>query len=219
MRASLELAAGLLFTGSAGYVDAIGFIKLGGAFASAMSGNTTRFGVGLVDTRLAAPWLPLLLIAVFFVSVTLGHLVLLSQPRRGEVILLASMLGALLVAVALAAAGLPPDPALLLLAAATGGQNAVLPRLGTLKLGTSYISGILVTGAEQLAKALVGKASHWEWSLHLLAWASLWIGAAFGALAELHYGIRSLLLPALVYLVFLLRFAIRPPPAGDPQAP
>jgi uncharacterized membrane protein YoaK (UPF0700 family) len=39
------LAAGL--SALAGYVDAIGFIKLGGFFVSFMSGNSTRLGVGL----------------------------------------------------------------------------------------------------------------------------------------------------------------------------
>ena len=33
----------------AGYVDAIGFLKLGGLFVSFMSGNSTRLAVGLAE--------------------------------------------------------------------------------------------------------------------------------------------------------------------------
>ena len=33
----------------AGYVDAIGFIQLGGFFVSFMSDNSTRLGVGLIE--------------------------------------------------------------------------------------------------------------------------------------------------------------------------
>lgn len=40
------LAAGLALL--AGYVDAIGFLRLGGLFVSFMSGNSTRLAVALV---------------------------------------------------------------------------------------------------------------------------------------------------------------------------
>ena len=33
----------------AGYVDATGFLMLGGFFVSFMSGNSTRLGVGLIE--------------------------------------------------------------------------------------------------------------------------------------------------------------------------
>ena len=38
---------GAATAGLAGYVDAIGFLKVGGLFVSFMSGNSTRFAVGL----------------------------------------------------------------------------------------------------------------------------------------------------------------------------
>jgi uncharacterized membrane protein YoaK (UPF0700 family) len=48
-----SLAAGL--SGMAGYVDAIGFLKLGGLFVSFMSGNSTQLAVGAVlDPPMAA---------------------------------------------------------------------------------------------------------------------------------------------------------------------
>jgi len=42
----------------AGYVDVIGFLKIGGLFVSFMSGNSTRLAIGLADrteVRFVAP--------------------------------------------------------------------------------------------------------------------------------------------------------------------
>ncbi|MDB5537022.1 MAG: hypothetical protein JWQ65_1897, partial [Devosia sp.] len=39
-----KLSLGLLLTAAAGFIDAIGFIKLGGFYTSFMSGNTTQLG-------------------------------------------------------------------------------------------------------------------------------------------------------------------------------
>ena len=41
-------------SGLGGYVDAVGFISLGGFFVSLMSGNSTRLAVGLVSNPLDA---------------------------------------------------------------------------------------------------------------------------------------------------------------------
>ena len=43
-RPALLLAA--LLAALAGYIDAVGFLQLGGFFVSFMSGNSTRLGVG-----------------------------------------------------------------------------------------------------------------------------------------------------------------------------
>lgn len=41
------LAIGL--AAQAGFIDALGFLKLGGLFVSFMSGNSTRLGVGIAS--------------------------------------------------------------------------------------------------------------------------------------------------------------------------
>ena len=46
-RANIALACAL--SALAGYVDAIGFLHLGGLFVSFMSGNSTRMGVSLAE--------------------------------------------------------------------------------------------------------------------------------------------------------------------------
>ena len=42
-----DLTVGLVLTGTAGFIDAVGFIALGGFYTSFMSGNTTQLGTGL----------------------------------------------------------------------------------------------------------------------------------------------------------------------------
>ena len=64
----------------AGYVDAVGFIKLGGFFVSFMSGNSTRLGVGLAQASPQA-LVAAGLIACFLVGVVSGSLRL--SPRTG----------------------------------------------------------------------------------------------------------------------------------------
>ena len=49
-----EVALAVTLSAVAGYVDAIGFLKLGGFFVSFMSGNSTRLGVGLATAHWSA---------------------------------------------------------------------------------------------------------------------------------------------------------------------
>ncbi|PTS89246.1 DUF1275 family protein, partial [Caulobacter sp. HMWF009] len=70
-----DIALAAALSGVAGYVDAIGFLKLGGFFVSFMSGNSTRLGVGLATGHLEAALTALVLIALFVAGVVLGALV------------------------------------------------------------------------------------------------------------------------------------------------
>ncbi|MDB5459797.1 MAG: hypothetical protein JWO72_1538, partial [Caulobacteraceae bacterium] len=56
----------------AGFIDAVGFIKLGGFFVSFMSGNSTRLAVALAE---GSALTGAELIAVFVAGVVLGSLV------------------------------------------------------------------------------------------------------------------------------------------------
>jgi len=64
------LSLGLLLTATAGFIDAVGFIALGGFYTSFMSGNTTQLGTGLATGEGWALALPGGLIALFFIGST-----------------------------------------------------------------------------------------------------------------------------------------------------
>ena len=69
---------GLVLTAMAGWVDAIGFLRLGGFYPSFMSGNTTQLGVALSNGNWQAAMLPALLIGLFVT----GSLLRLQSPTR-----------------------------------------------------------------------------------------------------------------------------------------
>jgi len=77
--AFLVLAACL--AGLAGYVDGLGFIKLGGFFVSFMSGNSTRLAVGIASNTAAAT-LAGGLVAAFVLGVILATFVATSARAR-----------------------------------------------------------------------------------------------------------------------------------------
>jgi uncharacterized membrane protein YoaK (UPF0700 family) len=204
-----KLTAGLLLTGSAGFVDAVGFLQLGGYFTSFMSGNTTQLGVGLARATVTAPALPLALVVMFFAGSLLGSLLALSFDSWGQTLIAAAVLVSVAAAIAIAALGLPAGEAMLPLAAGTGAQNAMLAPAGAARLGTTFVTGTLFAAAQDLARSLRRQAPAFRWLQHLAVWAALCAGAAIGAGADLRWGIPALVIPAAVYAGFLVDFARR----------
>ncbi|HRQ61269.1 MAG TPA: YoaK family protein [Alphaproteobacteria bacterium] len=78
---SRKLAIGLAVL--AGFIDALGYLSLGGIFISFMSGNSTRFAA---DFSSGADWraalIPLGIIALFVIGVMAGRAVRHFFPRK-----------------------------------------------------------------------------------------------------------------------------------------
>lgn len=167
-------------SGLAGFVDAIGFLTLGGFFVSFMSGNTTRLGVGLAenagDAAIAGG-----LILTFILGVMLGSwLGYRAGHRRPRAILL--LVTGLLAASALADADGWRWLAAGLLALAMGAENAIFERDGEVQIGLTYMTGALVRFAQRAVAALMGVKNS-GWQAFLLLWCGLALGAALGAAA------------------------------------
>ena len=198
----------------AGYVDAVGFIALGGFFVSFMSGNSTRLGVGLAggsqDAAIAGG-----LIVSFVLGVVVGSATgsVAGARRPGSILCLTACL--LMAASALALANVRPA-ALALVAGAMGAKNTVFERDGEVSIGLTYMTGTLVKLGQRLAAALLGSGDALGWLPYLLLWLGLVSGALLGAAAYPHLGLQSLWLAAGVELALAglsLRLAWRTEPA------
>ena len=178
-RRNISLACAL--AALAGYVDAIGFLQLGGLFVSFMSGNSTRMGVSLAEGQWAAAAESLGLIALFVAGAAAGSLIVLGRGvNRQPWVLLAEAL--LLAAGALAYAFALPNAAVAAIVLAMGMENAVFQIHGGGGLGLTYVTGALVKVGQLAAAAITGGA-RWDWWPNLLLWAALVAGSLCGALA------------------------------------
>jgi uncharacterized membrane protein YoaK (UPF0700 family) len=185
---SLRLFA-ICLAALAGYVDAIGFLSLGGFFVSFMSGNSTRFSVGLAahsaDAARAGA-----LIGCFVTGVFVGSLIgrFAGRRRPSAVLLLVSIL--LLGGSTLALAGSMVF-ALALVAIAMGAENTVFEREGEVSVGVTYMTGTLVKLGQRAAGAFLGE-DRLAWLPYLLLWLGLAGGAFAGALCYPRMGLQAL---------------------------
>jgi uncharacterized membrane protein YoaK (UPF0700 family) len=178
-RRNVALACAL--SALAGYVDAIGFIHLGGLFVSFMSGNSTRMGVSLADGHWRSAAEAFGLIVLFVVGAAAGSLIVLGHGAyRQPWLLLAEAL--LLAGAALCYAFDLPNVAIAAIVLAMGMENAVFQIDGGAGLGLTYVTGALVKVGQLMAVALTG-GQRWGWVPNLLLWAALAIGCVLGALA------------------------------------
>ena len=178
-RRNIVLACAL--SALAGYVDAIGYLQLGGLFVSFMSGNSTRMGVAIAHAHWQTAAEALGLVALFVTGAAAGSLIVLGHgAHRQPFVLLAEAL--LLAVAALAYAFGQPSLAVAAIVLAMGLENAVFQIHGGAGLGLTYVTGALVKVGQLMAKALTG-GSRWAWAPNLLLWAALVAGSVLGALA------------------------------------
>lgn len=211
MTPARALSLGLALTATAGFIDAVGFIALGGFYTSFMSGNTTQLGTRLAIDPGWALALPFGLVVLFFIGSYLGSLLAQFGTRWGPALALIVVMVAIAICLALHFAGFAPPQAMLALACAAGAQNAVLQPIGAARLGATFVTGTLFSAGQDLARATAGTAPPWRWLQHLLVWASLCAGALLGGLAYVRLDMNALLVPAAVYLGCLIWFAARRP--------
>jgi uncharacterized membrane protein YoaK (UPF0700 family) len=202
-RREIALAAGL--SGVAGFVDAVGFLKLGGFFVSFMSGNSTRLGVGLGEMALQQVALAAMLIGLFFAGVIAGALIArFGWTGRSPVLALV----ATLLTVAASAFSLSLDVlGVTCLVLAMGVENAVFQRDGEVAVGLTYMTGALVKAGQRVAAALTG-GDQWAWAPYLLLWGSLTLGAALGAVSYARFGALAIWAPAALTAFLAVRVGL-----------
>lgn len=196
-----------------GFVDAAGFLQMGGIYVSFMSGNSTRLGVGLPSfsgTALKAAFI----IAVFVAGVMAGSLISAAAPSRRKPLVLAAASIGLFGGALLQALGWQ-FAAVIAAALAMGCLNTVFQAEdGPYNIGITYMTGNLVKFAEGVVGAATGHPRAW-WP-YLLLWLGLIAGAAAGAEVFGAIGLGSLwIAAAATALLAVLARDVRSRPLGE----
>lgn len=215
MAGSLTVRQGALaghLTATAGFVDGLAFIHLGGYFVSFMSGNSTRAGADLATGDLTGWANAMGLVAFFVAGVVVASLAVHVRAARSGgirpsgprstavwVSLLFLLLAAVFASVPALQAAVPPA-----IAAGMGAVNGTFTRGGEVTVGLTYMTGTLVKMGQHLALALTG-GSRTVWLRYLTLWCAIAVGAIAGAvtyqwlgLGALWVAVALLLVPAVV---------------------
>jgi uncharacterized membrane protein YoaK (UPF0700 family) len=185
----------IVLSALAGFVDALGFLELGGFFVSFMSGNTTRLGVGLASAMPEA-WIAAGLMLVFTLGVTAGVVTGRRAGAHRPTAVLGVTSGALAIGAFLSLLPAPLGSGLCL-AFAMGAMNAVFEREGKVRVGLTYMTGALVGLGQRLADLLTGQKPE-GWSFLAFLWLGMAVGACAGAASYPLLGLQALGLPAAV---------------------
>jgi uncharacterized membrane protein YoaK (UPF0700 family) len=208
LRSRTRFGLGILLTAIAGWVDAIGFISLGGFYVSFMSGNTTQLGIGLSRFDIDLVRLPAILVACFVLGAFLGTLVHAVTGRWNlptilliEGILLAFAIAFSLVQIPLAGAAQP-------LAVAMGAQNAALRSDSGQRIGGTFVTGTVFGLGEKLALWCLRRGGLDPVLRHALGWSALATGAAAGTFGFAASGMLALTVPAGCLLILALAIGV-----------
>ncbi len=182
----------------AGYVDAVGFLASGGYFVSFMSGNSTRFAVGVAHAT-ASAGIAGSLIGGFVLGVFVGSVcgALAAAHRRSAVL---TLVAALLAGAALSGMAGAGIIAIGMTTVAMGAENAAFEQPGGGSIGLTYMTGTLAKIGQGIAAMIVG-TGRFEWLSYVALWAGLVAGAILGAAAYPLYGMSALWLPAMLSLL------------------
>jgi uncharacterized membrane protein YoaK (UPF0700 family) len=200
-----------MLTATAGFVDGVGFVALGGFYTSFMSGNTTQLGTKLASGDFYDLVLPAGLIVLFFIGSFLGTLAGQGSRRWGASFTLVVVVAGVALTLGLHRLGFGAAQAMLSLAAAAGAQNAILQPMGAARLGATFVTGTLFAAGQDLARATNRSAPPLRWLQHLMVWAALCLGALLGAAFYARWTMDALLVPATIYMICLGWFTLRRP--------
>ncbi|WP_407444741.1 YoaK family protein [Rhodococcus sp. (in: high G+C Gram-positive bacteria)] len=202
----------------AGFVDALGFITLGGVFVSFMSGNSTRFAVETADASWRTAALIGGIVVLFVIGVILGGVIAELTDRDRKTRKTAVLVA---VTVLLAIGSLSAIPGWIpvtvtAMTLAMGVENSVFRRKGEATVALTYMTGALVKIGHEIASAFFG-GPRWGWLPYLGRWGGLVAGGLLGALAHHLFGLHALWIATAdaAALAVAVRF-LRPPEVQKP---
>lgn len=226
------MAAPIALAVAAGFVDAVGFLRLFGVFPANQSGNVALLGMSLDDAAPAPGWKPLLALAGFAAGAAVGVVVASKLPReRRRPVLLAvevAMMAGLTVALALVHDddGLLAGPAAFALLAALpltmGVQTEVIRRAAGMTVTTTYQSGGVAHVGESFAGVLGVTGDRQPSDRRLLLLGGVLLGYVAGAglgSTPLGEGRLALAPPTVLLAALLVVWLVSPGSAGPGEEP
>ncbi len=194
-----------------GYVDSF-VLSSYGAYASFMSGNTTKTGLQAGHGKLAEAGHNLLPIPLFVLGVFIGTLLAHQSLRhefRRQLWIVAGLLAA---GVAVVYFSAPAWLCIAVLSVAMGIMNTAVTRLGGQHLSVGFVTGDLNSLAQHLASAVRHEPvlqaegswdTHWRRAGVLTGvWGTFLLGAGFGGALTPRFGAAALVPPLVVLLGF-----------------
>lgn len=202
-----ERLLAVVLAGTAGFVDAVGFLAVGGYFVSFMSGNSTRMAVDLAEGDLGGAAIAAVILVSFFLGAASGAVVTRRRNLDDRTAVLALVAVLLTVAFVLnrvtAVALLGVPVAMAVVAASMGAMNSVFHTRGEVSLGVTYMTGAVVKSAHRLVDAFAG-GSWAPYRRQVALWAALAVGGVAGAFLQVRAGGGALGVAAVVVVVTTL---------------
>lgn len=196
-----ERALAVTLAATAGFVDAVGFLEVGGYFVSFMSGNSTRMVVSLAEGEFGGAGIAAVVLVSFYLGATGGALVTRRRnlDDRPAVLSLVTvlLLLALVLQLATSAAVFGVPVGLAVVAASMGAMNSVFHSRGEVTLGVTYMTGAVVKSAHRMVDAMFG-GSWAPYRQQVALWSALVCGGVLGAFLQVYTGSAALGLAALV---------------------
>lgn len=188
------LRAGLL-CGIAGFVDAVGYVDLGGVFAANMTGNTVLLAMSVAHGAWANTLVYVITLGSFSAGVAFAYLL---EAKHLRVPLLLEALLITLVAI------LAPSKtvSLIMLAGAMGLQAASMTRFGTVTISTVVVTSVIVRIVEGGVSKRPPPDIRLTMPVLAAAWSAYAIGAALSVAAS-PLGDLILLVPVVLLLPFI----------------
>ena len=200
----------VLLTIVTGLVDAVSYLALGHVFVANMTGNVVFLGFAVVDAEDFSVAASLTAIAAFlFGALAGGWLAGWQGAHRGRLLVTTLLIEALLVALALAASLLVSTQGgryliIVALSVAMGLQNAIARRLAVPDLTTTVLT-LTLTGFA--ADSALAGGTNPRPGRRTIATASMFLGAAIGALVLLRVSASAVLALTLALLLIVLTVA------------
>jgi uncharacterized membrane protein YoaK (UPF0700 family) len=173
----------------AGYVDAIGYLQLGGIYVANMSGNSVSIGIHAARTEWDAMWQKLLPVCCYVLALILTRLTVHIGSRQGVKRIASVALTAEIALLVLFTFVSGRAAGVVLASLAMGIQAGTVTRFNHVTIFTAFVTGSLVKFADYLSAWIISAASgpverKQSKSFERAAWLlSVWLAYISGAFA------------------------------------